>query len=65
MNWFIEDQDTRLMFDQDHPDTLSEANRKYGSYQSLVVGYQSLLEYFDRFLDKGVDKYNFKERKPK
>lgn len=65
MTWFIEDQDTRLTFDEDHPDTLSEANCKRSSYQSLIAGYRTLLEHFDRFLDKGVDKHNFKDRKPK
>jgi hypothetical protein len=45
--------------------TLIKYSKQYHSYGNALDAYEALLVAIDKFLEKGVDKYKFKERKKK
>ena len=42
-----------------------QLSKHYHSYGNALDAYEALLAAIDKFLEKGVDKYKFKERKKK
>ena len=50
------------MLHKNHTDTLDCCNLKLSNYPQMIEVYKSFVELLDKFLDKGVNKHNFKER---
>ena len=61
MKWFLSEQEHMKQVAH----TIENYHQDYDKYVDIMDAYQNLLSEIDAFLDKGVDKYKFKEIKKK
>ena len=61
MKWYLKEQDHLKEVSQ----SIEDHHQDYETYQNILDAYESLLGEIDEFLDRGVDKYKFKESKKK
>jgi len=61
MKWYNAEEEFRANADGSQ----GQLSKHYDSYGNALEAYEALLAAIDKFLEKGVDKYKFKERKKK